>query len=108
MTSKEQYVKEPCGKTFRIRANGKYPVHPSELHPYWARNICKPPKGKSGAKGVYLHPLSPRFYVKVYRPDTKRKMSLGGFDTLDEAAKAYDDWMVANYGAWVFLNRRGY
>lgn len=85
-------------------------IKEEELHLIARSFLKKPPRADAltGFKGVrFLKAYSPRHSDRYFAGATGPKgirISLGGFATAKEAAKAYDAYVLEYYGDWVWTN----
>ena len=64
----------------------------------------RPPKCKSGLKGVLYFPRSSKKPWKAYGRHHGQYVCIGYFPTKEDAAKAYNEWALRAYGPDTYLN----
>ena len=73
-----------------------------------SENVCnKRPRGdsRSGYKGVYVRPNGGKFEAYIRKPNSpKRKISLGWYETAEEAARVYDKAAKEYFGEFAYFN----
>ena len=83
----------------------KYKINPDNLSGIVRESLKKPARfnSRTGFKGVTYIAVRNRYYARAW---TKKnpKVSIGGFATAKEAAKAYDAYVRRTIGDWVFCN----
>jgi hypothetical protein len=72
-----------------------------------AGNIGKRRNNKTGFIGVFAQPQTPGSNRKPWCTQARvpgRRVALGSYDTAEEAAQAYDRFVIANRGPFAFTN----